>query len=115
MRQSCVGRSVQIEQILLIGNARMQMPGPAEQLVDTGGLPMSGQLWHGRQCELGIFMFGVFLEQFFEQRASHIESVSRPSPARLHLQPPRMQQRLGIPTRLHQPLEHQIARGLERG
>ena len=118
VRQSCVGRSVHIEPILPIGNARTQMLGAAEQLDDPGGLPMSGQrrhAQHGRQYELGIFMFGVFLEQFFEQRASQVETVSRPSPACLHLQPPRMQQRLGIPTRLHQPLEHQIARGLERG
>ena len=115
MRQSCVRRSVHIEQVLPVGNARTQMLGAAEQLDDPGGLPMSGQLRHGRQYGLGIFMFGVFLEQFFEQRASQVESVRRLSPACLHLQPPRMQQRLGVPARLHQPLEHQIARRLDRG
>lgn len=73
-----------IEQVLPIGNARTQMLGAAEQLDDPGGLPMPGQrrrVQLGRQYELGFFMFGVFLEQFFEQRANQVEAVSRPSPA----------------------------------
>ena len=48
------------------------------------------------------------------RRLSNHQNRLKSSRPRLDLQPPGMQQRLGVAARLRQPLEHQVASGLVR-